>query len=107
MDRGAEQGPGRPADPAQVPGTDLAPPEMAAPNPDLEKRGAVPGARPNRDQHDGLADGPPPPRPGARGGPLPQGLPEDPPSRSLDPRGRGRRPVRPAPAMPISPGPPS
>ena len=99
LDRVAEQGRVREADPAQVPGTDLSPPEVAAPHPDLQERGAVPRAGPYGDQHDGLEDGPPAPRARERRGPVPQGLSEEPRAGPVHRRGRRGDPVRGVPTV--------
>src|SRR5205823_13370824 len=87
LDRMAEQGCLRTADPAQVAGPNLPAEEVAAPDPDVEERGAVPRAGPDGDQHDGLEDGPPAPRAGERRGPVPTGVDEEPRPRTLDRRG--------------------
>src|SRR5439155_98210 len=73
VDRLAEQGRVRPADPAQVAGPDLPPTEVAAPDPHVEERRAVPRPGPDGDQHDGLQDGAPAACPRERRGPVPPG----------------------------------
>src|SRR6184192_1194004 len=66
------------ADSAQVAGPDLPPPKVAAPDPDVEERGAIPGPGADGDQHDGLQDGPSPAREGERRGPVSPRLDEEP-----------------------------
>src|SRR5467141_1269758 len=99
LDRLAEQGRLRAADSAQVAGPDLPPPKVAAPDPDVEERGAIPGPGADGDQHDGLQDGPSAACEGERRGPVSAGLDEEPGPRPFHRRGRRRDPVCVVPAM--------